>query len=65
MDGVTVPGKYHFAIRGDVDSVTRVEEYTIGVIATGGQETDLDTAPEYYYDGTNFDQVVNFAFWKE
>lgn len=65
MDGVTVPGKYHFAIRGDVDSVTRVEEYTIGVIATGGQETSLDTAPEYYYDGTNFDQVVNFAFWKE
>lgn len=65
MTGVTVPGKYHFAIRGDVSGVTRVEEYTVGVYAVGGSETDLDAAPEYYYDGTNFDQVVNFTSSKE
>ena len=65
MANVTVPGKYHFAVRGDVSGVTRVEEYTIGVYAVGGQETDLDAAPEYYYDGTSFDQVVNFTSGKE
>tara|TARA_X000000950_G_C13906598_1_gene657137 strand:+ start:16 stop:1539 length:1524 start_codon:yes stop_codon:yes gene_type:complete len=63
MSGVTVPGKYHFAVRGEIASATKVEEYTIGVYTT--EETELDSSNEYYYDGSSYDQVVNFTSTKE
>lgn len=63
MSGVTVPGKYHFAVRGVIGGVTKVEEYTIGVYTSS--ETELDASPEYYWDGSSYDQVVNFTSTKE
>ena len=63
MSGVTIPGKYHFAVRGEIDSVTKVEEYTIGLYTT--EETEIDAANEYYWDGSSYDQVVNFTSTKE
>lgn len=65
MTGVTVPGKYHFAVKGTIGGVTKVEEYTIGIYAAGGAETDLDASAEFYWDGANYDQVVNFTSTKE
>ena len=57
---VTVPGRYHFAVKGTVSGVTLVEEYSIGVYQTDANE--LDTSSEFYYDSDNasYDQVVNF-----
>ena len=57
---VTVPGRYHFAVKGTVSGVTLVEEYSIGVYETDANE--LDTSSEFYYDSDNatYDQVVNF-----
>jgi subtilisin family serine protease len=64
MGNVTVPGKYHFAVRGEVGGVTKVEEYTVGVYTTA--ETELDSANEYYFDGeAGYDQVVQFNSTKE
>ena len=63
MSGVTVPGKYHFAVRGEIGGVTKVEEFTIGLYTTS--EEEIDAANEFYYDGTNYDQVVNFNSTKE
>jgi len=64
MANVTVPGKYHFAVRGEIGGVTKVEEYTVGVYTTA--ETELDSANEYYYDGeAGYDQVVLFNSTKE
>ena len=63
MSGVAVPGKYHFAVRGEIDSVTKVEEYTIGLYTT--EETEIDAANEFYWDGSSYDQVVNFTSTKE
>ena len=64
MTNVTVPGKYHFAVRGEIGGVTKVEEYTVGVYTTA--ESELDSANEYYYDGeAGYDQVVQFNSTKE
>ena len=63
MTGVTVPGKYHFAVKGVIGGVTKVEEYTIGLYTTN--ETEIDAANEFYYDGSSYDQVVNFNSTKE
>lgn len=63
MTGVSVPGKYHFAVRGEIGGVTKVEEFTIGVYTTS--EEELDAANEFYYDGSSYDQVVNFNSTKE
>jgi len=62
---VTVPGRYHFAVKGTVSGTTLVEEYSIGVYQTDPNE--LDTSPEYYYDSgtSSYDQVVNFNATKE
>ena len=65
MANVTVPGKYHFAVKGIIGGVTKVEEYTIGVYAADGEETDLDASSEFYWDGASYDQVVNFTSTKE
>lgn len=65
MTGVTVPGVYHFAVRGEVSGTVLVEEFSIGIYTTSADE--LDGANEYYYDETNteYDQVVNFNATKE
>lgn len=57
---VTIPGRYHFAVKGTLSGTTLVEEYTIGVYETDPNE--LDTSNEYYYDSgtSSYDQVVNF-----
>lgn len=57
---VTVPGRYHFAVKGTISGTTLVEEYTIGVYETDPNE--LDTSVEFYYDSgtSSYDQVVNF-----
>ena len=65
MTGVTVPGVYHFAVRGEVSGTVLVEEFSIGIYTTSADE--IDTANEYYYDSDNttYDQVVNFNATKE
>ena len=64
MANVTVPGKYHFAVRGEIGGVTKVEEYTVGVYTSA--ESELDSANEYYFDGeAGYDQVVQFNSTKE
>lgn len=65
MTGVTVPGVYHFAVRGEVSGTVLVEEFSIGIYTTSVDE--IDTANEYYYDSDNttYDQVVNFNATKE
>ncbi len=65
MTGVTVPGVYHFAVRGEVSGTVLVEEFSIGIYTTSADE--IDTANEYYYDSENttYDQVVNFNATKE
>jgi len=65
MTGVTVPGIYHFAVRGEVSGTVLVEEFSVGVYTTSVDE--LDGANEYYYDSDNteYDQVVNFNATKE
>ena len=65
MGGVTVPGIYHFAVRGEVSGTVLVEEFSVGVYTTSADE--LDGANEYYYDSDNteYDQVVNFNATKE
>ena len=65
MANVTVPGIYHFAVRGEVSGTVLVEEYSVGIYTS--DVTELDTSNEYYYDSTNlnYDQVVNFNATKE
>ena len=65
MANVTVPGIYHFAVRGEVSGTVLVEEYSIGIYSADVSE--LDESSEYYYDSTNanYDQVVNFNATKE
>jgi|TARA_B100000073_G_scaffold347142_1_gene360527 hypothetical protein len=65
MANVTVPGIYHFAVRGEVSGTVLVEEYSIGIYTSDVNE--LDTSAEFYYDDANsdYDQVVNFNATKE
>ena len=65
MGNVTVPGIYHFAVRGEVSGTVLVEEYSIGIYSS--DVTELDTSAEFYYDSSNsdYDQVVNFNATKE
>ena len=65
MGNVTVPGIYHFAVRGEVSGTVLVEEYSIGIYTSDVSE--LDTSAEFYYDADNsdYDQVVNFNATKE
>ena len=60
MTGATVPGIYHFAVKGTVSGTVLVEEFSIGVYTTDVSE--IDGANEYYFDAdtSSYDQVVNF-----
>ena len=55
-----IPGAFVFAIKGKVNNITKVEEFSIGVYNTS--LTDLDGADQYYYDADSgaYDPVVSF-----
>lgn len=55
-----VPGAFVFAIKGKVNNVTKVEEFSIGVYNTS--LNDLEGADQYYYDADSgaYDPVVSF-----
>ena len=57
------PGIYNFAVKGTMGSKTIVEEYSIGVYASGGSASDLNTAEEYYYDdeANDYEAVISYA----
>ena len=57
------PGIYNFAVKGTIGSKTIVEEYSIGVYASGGSANDLNTADEYYYDdeANDYEAVISYA----
>ena len=68
MEHVTVPGIYHFAVKGEVSGSILVEEYSIGIY--NADVSELDSSPEFYYDSDGvgaeaYDQVVNFNATKE
>lgn len=54
------PGIYNFAIKGDVNGETIVEEYSIGVYTTN--EDELLESVEYYYDSDtdSYDEVIQY-----
>lgn len=55
------PGIYNFAVRGDVNNATYIEEYQVGVYTNDVSE--LDGADEYYYDSSEeaYDAVISYA----
>ena len=57
------PGIYNFAVKGTMGSKTIVEEYSIGVYASGGSASDLNTSEEYYYDdeANDYEAVISYA----
>ena len=57
------PGIYNFAVKGTMGSKTIVEEYSIGVYASGGSANDLNSADEYYYDdeANDYEAVISYA----
>ena len=61
MANVTVPGIYHFSLHGNVSGTYSIEEYSIGVYTN--DENELISAPGillFFYDNSDYDQVVNF-----
>lgn len=63
IDPTLAPGVYIFAIRGVVDGITMVEEYSIGLYNTELAELDPDAdVSSFYYDpdNTEYDEVVNY-----
>jgi len=55
------PGLYNFAIRGDINGGTYIEEYQVGVFTSDASE--LDGADEYYFDtsSNSYDAVISYA----
>lgn len=63
IDPTLAPGVYIFAVRGVVDGVTMVEEYSVGLYNTDIAELDPDAdVRTFYYDSDNgeYDEVVNY-----
>jgi subtilisin family serine protease len=63
IDPTLVPGVYIFAVRGVVDGVTMVEEYSVGLYNSDLAELDPDAdVSSFYYDSDNseYDEVVNY-----
>ena len=58
------PGIYLFAIRGTVDNMMLVEEYSVGLYASDENELNVDSAEvsSFYYDtdNTEYDEVLNY-----
>lgn len=55
------PGIYNFAIRGEINGGTYIEEYQVGIYKD--EASELDGAEEYYYDTTeeDYDAVISYA----
>jgi len=64
LDASMAPGIYLFAIRGTVDNMMLVEEYSVGLYASDENELNVDTAEvsSFYYDtdNTEYDEVLNY-----
>lgn len=60
VDPAVVPGAFIFAIKGKLNGVTKVEEFSIAVYTTS--EDEIEGSTQYYYDSTSgaYDPVVNF-----
>jgi hypothetical protein len=59
-DPSLVPGSFLFAVKGKINNVTKVEEFSIFVYNTS--ESEIDDSTQYYYDADSeaYDPVVNF-----
>ena len=64
LDASMAPGIYLFAIRGTVDNMMLVEEYSVGLYESDEDELNVDTAEvsSFYYDtdNTEYDEVLNY-----
>jgi hypothetical protein len=60
LDPTLVPGAFVFAIKGKIDNITKVEEFSIAVYATN--EEEIEGSTQYYYDSESgaYDPVVTF-----
>lgn len=60
LDASLVPGAFVFAIKGKIDNITKVEEFSIAVYATS--EDEINGSTQYYYDSESgaYDPVVTF-----
>jgi len=60
VDSSVVPGSFVFAIKGKINGVTKVEEFSIAVYNTS--ETEIEGSSQYYYDADSnaYDPVVSF-----
>lgn len=62
LDANMAPGYYLFGVRGKLNDITLVEEFSVGVYESS--ESELDSASSYYYDDDNSEydlaQTVNY-----
>lgn len=60
VDSSVVPGSFVFAIKGKINNVTKVEEFSIAVYNTS--ESEIEGSSQYYYDADSnaYDPVVSF-----
>lgn len=64
VDASLAPGIYLFAVRGQINGMIKVEEYSIGLYSSSEDELNVDTAnvSSFYYDtdNTEYDEVLNY-----
>lgn len=64
LDADMAPGIYLFAIRGHINGMIKVEEYSVGLYSGDESELNIDTAnvSSFYYDtdNTEYDEVLNY-----
>jgi len=64
VDASLAPGIYLFAIRGQVNGMIKVEEYSVGLYNADESELNVDSAnvSSFYYDtdNTEYDEVLNY-----
>jgi len=62
LDANMAPGYYMFGVRGKLNGITLVEEFSVGVYETN--ESELESSSAYYYDDDNSEydlaQTVNY-----
>lgn len=65
LDASLAPGIYLFAIRGTVNNMIKVEEYSVGLYSASDSELNVDAGSNvssFYYDtdNTEYDEVLNY-----
>ena len=64
VDASLAPGIYLFAIRGQINGMIKVEEYSVGLYNSNESELNVDSASvsSFYYDtdNTEYDEVLNY-----